>query len=176
MLKQFNFFFNIKPTDEITIEKLSQSIFDTAISFYDQKEARIGAQDFRNIERIIMLQTMDNLWKDHLLSMDHLKEGIGLRSYAQQDPLMIYKKEAFDMFQDMVDRIREETITILFRIQIAEPSAVEELSTPKEQEMSFSHSDSDVKKLPVVRNKDKIGRNDPCPCGSGKKYKKCCGK
>ncbi len=178
VFKRFNFRLNIDDSalDEMTMEKLSQMIFDTSISIYNQKEARIGASDFRNIERIIMLQTMDNLWKDHLLSMDHLKEGIGLRSYAQQDPLMIYKKEAFDMFQDMVDRIREETITILFRIQIAEPSAVEELSTPKEQEMSFSHSDSDVKKLPVVRNKDKIGRNDPCPCGSGKKYKKCCGK
>jgi preprotein translocase subunit SecA len=181
VFKRFNLRLNLDKmdedtTDQMTMEKLSQTIFDTAISIYNQKEARIGASDFRNIERIIMLQTMDNLWKDHLLSMDHLKEGIGLRSYAQQDPLMIYKKEAFDMFQDMVERVREETITILFRIQIAEPSAVEELSTPKEQAMSFSHSDSDVKKLPVVRNKDKIGRNDPCPCGSGKKFKKCCGK
>ncbi|MCD6585904.1 MAG: preprotein translocase subunit SecA [Desulfobacteraceae bacterium] len=178
VFKQFNFRLDVSESDveQVTIEKLSQTIYDRAISNYDQKEARIGASDFRNIERIIMLQTMDNLWKDHLLSMDHLKEGIGLRSYAQQDPLMIYKKEAFEMFQDMVERIREETITILFRIQIAEPSAVEELSTPKEQEMNFSHSDSDVKKIPVVRDKDKIGRNDPCPCGSGKKFKKCCGK
>ena len=108
--------------------------------------------------------------------MDHLKEGIGLRSYAQQDPLVVYKKEAFEMFQDMVARIREETITILFRIQVAEPRAVDELSTPKEQELNFSHNDPSVKKQPVVRDKEKIGRNDPCPCGSGKKYKKCCGK
>ena len=136
----------------------------------------MGPADFRNIERIIMLQTMDNLWKDHLLSMDHLKEGIGLRSYAQQDPLIIYKKEAFEMFQEMVARIREQTISILFRIQIAEPEAARELSTPKEQEMNFSHSDPGVKKAPVVRKTEKVGRNDPCPCGSGKKYKKCCGR
>ncbi len=178
VFKQFNFRLNFDDSvlEQATIEKLSQTIYETATSIYDQKEARIGASDFRNIERIIMLQTMDNLWKDHLLSMDHLKEGIGLRSYAQQNPLMIYKKEAFDMFQDMVSRVREETVTILFRIQIAEPSVVEELSTPKEQEMNFSHSDSGLKKAPVVRDKDKVGRNDPCPCGSGKKYKKCCGK
>ncbi|MBC2714253.1 MAG: preprotein translocase subunit SecA [Desulfobacteraceae bacterium] len=184
VFKQFNFRLNLAATDEtdesdidqMTMEKLSQTIYDTALFIYNQKEARIGALDFRNIERIIMLQTMDNLWKDHLLSMDHLKEGIGLRSYAQQNPLMIYKKEAFEMFQEMVARVREETITILFRIQIAEPSVVNELSTPKEQEMNFSHSDSGLKKAPVVRDKDKVGRNDPCPCGSGKKYKKCCGK
>jgi len=176
--KQFNFRLDISESDveQVTVEKLSQTIYDMAISLYDQKEARIGAFDFRNIERIIMLQTMDNLWKDHLLSMDHLKEGIGLRSYAQQNPLMIYKKEAFEMFQDMISRVREETVTILYRIQIAEPGAVEELSTPKEQEMNFSHSDSGLKKVPVVRDKSKVGRNDPCPCGSGKKFKKCCGK
>ncbi len=178
VFKQFNFRLNLNESDvdQMTMEKLSQTIYDTATSIYDQKEARIGAADFRNIERIIMLQTMDNLWKDHLLSMDHLKEGIGLRSYAQQNPLMIYKKEAFEMFQDMVARVREETVTILYRIQIAEPSAVEELSTPKEQEMNFSHSDSGLKKAPVVRDKEKVGRNDPCTCGSGKKFKKCCGK
>jgi len=167
---------NTSAIDDLTADALSQSICDTAISIYNHKEATIGATDFRNIERIIMLQTMDNLWKDHLLSMDHLKEGIGLRSYAQQNPLIIYKKEAFEMFQEMVARIREQTISILFRIQIAEPEAARELSAPKEQEMSFSHSDSGVKKAPVVRSSEKVGRNDPCPCGSGKKYKKCCGR
>ncbi len=181
VFKQFNFRLNIDKNDDsvmeqITPEKLTQTISDTAISLYNQKEATIGAKDFRNIERIIMLQTMDNLWKDHLLSMDHLKEGIGLRSYAQQNPLMIYKKEAFEMFQEMVARVREETITILFRIQIAEPSQAQELAAPKEQEMSFSHNSAGVKKTPVVRSAEKVGRNDPCPCGSGKKYKKCCGK
>ncbi|MFZ2632805.1 MAG: preprotein translocase subunit SecA [Desulfosalsimonadaceae bacterium] len=176
--KQFNFRFTISETDlqGITPEKLKKMIHDGAVSLYNKKESGIGSPDFRNIERYVLLQTMDNLWKDHLLSMDHLKEGIGLRSYAQQNPLMIYKKEAYEMFQDMVQRAREETLSILFRIQLAEPAAVSELATPpKEQEMSFSHKGEGVKKRPVVRASDKIGRNDPCPCGSGKKYKKCCG-
>jgi len=144
---------------------------------YEQKRATIGAGDFREIERIVMLQTVDNLWKDHLLSMDHLKEGIGLRGYAQQDPLMVYKKEAFEMFQDLISRIKEETLKILFRIQISEPSEVSELAQPEEQEMTFSHGEAgQQKKKPVKREGDKVGRNDPCPCGSGKKYKKCCGR
>ena len=178
VFKQFNFRLNPAESavEGVTRETLAQSIRDRAISLYNQKESRIGSSDFRNIERIVMLQTMDNLWKDHLLSMDHLKEGIGLRSYAQQNPLIIYKKEAFEMFQDLVHRIREQTLAILFRIQIAEPKAVEALATPKEQEMSYSHNDGPVKKTPVVRAADKVGRNDLCPCGSGKKYKKCCGK
>jgi preprotein translocase subunit SecA len=156
-------------------EKLSALIQEAAISMYNHKEAAIGAGNFRNIERIIMLQTVDNLWKDHLLSMDHLREGIGLRGYAQQDPIMIYKKEAFEMFQNMVSRIKEETLRILFRIQVAEPETVEEISKPRQQEMTFSHGSSETKRKPVRRVAEKVGRNDPCPCGSGKKYKKCCG-
>jgi preprotein translocase subunit SecA len=109
--------------------------------------------------------------------MDHLKEGIGLRGYAQQDPLMVYKKEAFEMFQDLIYLIKEETLKILFRIQITQSAPAEELSAPREQEMTFSHGDSSQhKKKPVKRDGGKVGRNDPCPCGSGKKYKKCCGR
>jgi preprotein translocase subunit SecA len=156
-------------------EKLAARIHESAVAMYNQKESAVGAENFRNIERIIMLQTVDNLWKDHLLSMDHLREGIGLRGYAQQDPIMIYKKEAFEMFQNMVSRIKEETLRILFRIQVAEPEDVEEISKPKEQEMTFSHGSSGIKRKPVKRAAEKVGRNDPCPCGSGKKYKKCCG-
>ncbi len=176
--KQFNFRFTIGEPDleNMTPEKLKEMVHDAAVSLYNKKESGIGPDDFRNIERFVLLQTMDNLWKDHLLSMDHLKEGIGLRSYAQQNPLIIYKKEAFEMFQEMVQRAKEETLSILFRIQLTEPAAVSELAAPpKEQEMSFSHSEEGVKKRPIVRASDKVGRNDPCPCGSGKKYKKCCG-
>ncbi len=105
----------------LTGEGLAQLISDAAIKVYDEKEAEIEAENIRNLERVVMLQTVDNLWKDHLLSMDHLKEGIGLRGYAQQNPLIIYKKEGFEMFQDMISRIKEETVGILFRVQIAEP-------------------------------------------------------
>jgi preprotein translocase subunit SecA len=119
---------------------------------------------------------VDNLWKDHLLSMDHLKEGIGLRGYAQQNPLLVYKKEGFEMFQEMIARIKEETLGILFRIQLAEPQKMKEIRRPREQQLTYSGSGEPQKKKPVKRADKKIGRNAPCPCGSGKKYKKCCGR
>ena len=173
------FYFRLKLDDGIldglNTEKLAQLLYDNAIRIYDAKEAAIGEEDFRQLERFFILQTVDNLWKDHLLSMDHLKEGIGLRGYAQQNPLMVYKKEGFEMFQDMISRIMKEALGILFRIQIAEPENIKELRQPKEQKLVFSHGDEGEKKKPVKRSGQKVGRNDPCPCGSGKKYKKCCG-
>jgi len=163
--------------DGLTREGLAQMIGEAAIEAYREKEKMIGAAEFRNLERYIMLQTVDNLWKDHLLSMDHLKEGIGLRGYAQQNPLLIYKKEGFEMFQDMIARIQEETLSILFRIQLAEPDELEDLHKPKEQNLIFSGGEGEKpKKKPVKRSQKKVGRNEPCPCGSGKKYKKCCGR
>jgi preprotein translocase subunit SecA len=160
--------------DGLTHEGLAETIVEAAMEQYDVKENLITSQEFRHLERVVMLQTVDNLWKDHLLSMDHLKEGIGLRGYAQQNPLLVYKKEGFELFQDMIDRIKRETIGILFRIQIAEPKKLEDLRQP-EQPMFFSGGEEQAKK-PVQRNGKKIGRNAPCPCGSGKKYKKCCGR
>jgi len=163
--------------DGLTAEGLAQMIGEAAMSAYREKEEMIGPDEFRNLERYIMLQTVDNLWKDHLLSMDHLKEGIGLRGYAQQNPLLIYKKEGFEMFQDMISRIQEETLSILFRIQLAEPDEIEELHQPQEQKLIFSGSEGESPgKKPVKRANKKVGRNAPCPCGSGKKYKKCCGR
>ena len=109
--------------------------------------------------------------------MDHLKEGIGLRGYAQQNPLIIYKKEGYEMFQDMISRVQEETLSILYRIQPAEPEDLEKLHKPKEQPLVFSGGDmAAVKKKPSIRADKKVGRNAPCPCGSGKKFKKCCGR
>jgi len=110
--------------------------------------------------------------------MDHLKEGIGLRGYAQQNPLLVYKKEGFDMFQETIERIKMETLGILFRIQLAEPEHIEDLQQPKEQKLIFSGGGDGTAptKKPVKRETEKIGRNSPCPCGSGRKYKKCCGR
>jgi preprotein translocase subunit SecA len=179
VFKQFNFRpppFDEDTLDGLNLDGLAQLIYDEAISIYNAREAAIGEEDFRQLERIVMLQTVDNLWKDHLLSMDHLKEGIGLRGYAQQNPLLVYKKEGFELFQDMISRVKEETIGILYRIQIAEPQEMEDLRKPKEQNLVFSGSDAPQKKKPVKRGSKKVGRNAPCPCGSGKKYKKCCGR
>ncbi len=160
----------------LTSEGLAQLIYDTVLDVYEEKENLIGDEDFRRLERHVVLQTVDNLWKDHLLGMDHLKEGIGLRGYAQQNPLLVYKKEGFEMFQDMISRIKEETLNILFRIQVVSPEKIEEMNKPKQDNLVFSHGDGSTKKKPVKREGGKIGRNSPCPCGSGKKYKKCCGK
>lgn len=179
VFKQFNFRLSGIDGDtsnELNTEALSRLITDAAIREYDEREAAIGSEEYRYLERIVMLQTVDNLWKDHLLSMDHLKEGIGLRGYGQQDPLIVYKKEGFELFQDMISRIKEETLGILFRVQISEPEKIKELRKPKEQNLVFSSGDGAEKKKPVKRTGNKVGRNAPCPCGSGKKFKKCCGK
>jgi preprotein translocase subunit SecA len=179
VFKQFNFRLDDigdETMDGLTREGLAQLIADSSLTVYNEKEASVGSEEFRHLERIVMLQTVDNLWKDHLLSMDHLKEGIGLRGYAQQDPLIVYKKEGFELFQEMVSRIKEETLGILYRIQISEPQNIVDLQQPREQKLVFSSGDEPAtKKNPVKRAQKKVGRNAPCPCGSGKKYKKCCG-
>jgi preprotein translocase subunit SecA len=179
VFKQFNF--HLDGFDEDTLEDLDRDaladlIFDSARRLYDQRETAVGPEDFRQLERVVMLQTVDNLWKDHLLSMDHLKEGIGLRGYAQQNPLLIYKKEGFDMFNDMISRIKDETLGILFRIQIEEPKKIDDMRQPKAQKMVFSGGEGPAKPKTAQRKTKKVGRNAPCPCGSGKKYKKCCGR
>ena len=179
VFKQFNFRLDDigdETMDGLTREGLAQLIADSSLTVYNEKETSVGSEEFRHLERIVMLQTVDNLWKDHLLSMDHLKEGIGLRGYAQQDPLIVYKKEGFELFQEMVSRIKEETLGILYRIQISEPQNIVDLQQPREQKLVFSSGDEPAtKKNPVKRAQKKVGRNAPCPCGSGKKYKKCCG-
>jgi preprotein translocase subunit SecA len=182
--KQFNFRLNSfdpetmdgETMDGLNRDGLAELIYEDAVRLYKEREAVIGSEDFRQLERVVMLQTVDALWKDHLLSMDHLKEGIGLRGYAQQNPLIVYKKEGYEMFQDMIHRIKEETLGILFRIQIAEPEEIDDYRKPRQQKLVFSGGDAPVKKKPQKRSARKVGRNAPCPCGSGKKYKKCCGK
>ncbi|MGD8961435.1 MAG: preprotein translocase subunit SecA [Desulfobacterales bacterium] len=179
VFKQFNFHLNVdseEALEDLDEQSLADLIFEAAHTLYDQRESAIGPEDFRQLERVVMLQTVDGLWKDHLLSMDHLKEGIGLRGYAQQNPLLVYKKEGFEMFNEMIARVKEETLAILFRIQIEEPKKIDDLRAPKEQKLSFSGGEGPAKLKPARRKAKKVGRNAPCPCGSGKKYKKCCGR
>ncbi len=126
----------------------------------------------RYIEKVVMLQLVDSQWKDHLLAMDHLKEGIGLRGYGQRDPLTEYKKEAFDMFAELTGRISTETLSRLFKVQVR--GAEEVKSAPRRQKISYNRGERAEERKPASRGK-KVGRNDPCPCGSGRKYKKCCG-
>jgi preprotein translocase subunit SecA len=177
--KQFNFRpAGITPAavQEMNHDALADTIAAEAVRVYEGREALVGAANFRQLERIVMLQTVDNLWKDHLLSMDHLKEGIGLRGYAQQNPLLVYKKEGFEMFQNLMGRVEEETLGILFRVQIGEPEKLETLQRPREQKLLFSGGGEPQRPAPAKRSLDKVGRNSACSCGSGKKYKKCCGR
>ncbi|MFH1154242.1 MAG: preprotein translocase subunit SecA [Pseudomonadota bacterium] len=177
VIRQFNLNPNLKTSlpDSMTREELVQIIIDAAKKRYADKEQVVGATEMRQLERYVMLQTVDTLWKDHLLNMDHLKEGIGLRGYAQQNPLIIYKKEGYEMFQGLVERIHEETLGILFRIQLARADDLEAMERREQKNLSFSHSDSSAMRTPIKRAESKVGRNDPCSCGSGKKFKKCCG-
>ena len=188
--------------DSLHEEGLRAKILATLVDYYRQKERFINPEVMRNIERSVMLQILDNHWKDHLADMDQLRDGIHLRGYAQQDPKQEYKKEAFRMFAAMLDNIRHEVIKTLYSIQIKDKSDAEELEEERRQalekeqmQMNFIHAqlgavndaatdisgDSPAKitkssDIPYVRGMPKTGRNDLCPCGSGKKFKHCHGK
>jgi preprotein translocase subunit SecA len=192
-------------------QELGDAIFEKLQALYDAKEKQLGADAMRYHERMIMLSVLDTQWKDHLLNMDHLKEGIGLRGYGQHDPLVEYKRESFDMFESMMQRFQEDTARYLFHMQIMEaPSAPavtaaaaggdgdqQHAAAPARRRASTSVDDIEAQfqrrkkreleqarmaggngsssPQQVVRGQAKVGRNDPCPCGSGKKYKKCHG-
>jgi preprotein translocase subunit SecA len=134
----------------------------------------------RQIEKIVSLQTLDSLWKDHLLAMDHLKEGIGLRGYAQQNPLVEYQKEGFSMFESLMDVMQKDIVEKVYSVQVQKPQDVQQVQqqAEKPQRVVMSHG-AEVEQSqppPAKREADRVGRNDPCPCGSGKKYKRCHGK
>ncbi len=175
--KAFDIFgrrFSLEGVDDLTQEGLREKLVLEAQDYYQAKVGEFGEQVMSDLERFILIQAVDNQWKDHLLSMDHLKEGIGLRGYGQRDPLREYQKEGYEIFMDMVERIKSEAVSYLFRIRLQREEDLQEVA-PKEREMYFSRGEDDVKAEPVKRKDKKVGRNDPCPCGSGKKYKKCCG-
>ena len=159
--------------------KVAELNFETDVSDEDRKE--VFGQMILDLERQVLLKVNDNLWKDHLLSMDHLREGIGLVGYAQKKPLDEYRKQAFEMFSDLMDRIDYEAISTFYKLTIAHPLAEPE-PAPQLQDVEFIHGEVEApaaeakkKKPQPIRAQPSVGRNEPCPCGSGKKYKKCCG-
>ena len=152
---------------------------------YRRQEEQNGIEQMRHLERMVLLQMVDTLWKEHLLNMDHLKEGIGLRGYGQKNPLDEYKKEGFDLFMNMIESVKEQTVGTLMRIQLVREDELERLEEErrreKERELEMARrasggGEDEAARKPVRRSGEKVGRNAPCPCGSGKKYKKCCGK
>ncbi len=163
-----------------THDQLADALVEKVRQRYEEKEALFGPPMMRWLERRIILDIVDTQWKDHLLSLDHLKEGIGLRGYGQKDPLVEFKKEAFTLFEEMMGRIDSETIRYLFLIQPARPEEeareIERRQRRQQQQLQYQAGPAQAEAPKPVRTGAKVGRNDPCPCGSGKKYKKCCGK
>jgi preprotein translocase subunit SecA len=155
-------------------ENLKEQVQEQVWSHYLKKVETIGPEVMASLEQMVMLETIDTTWKDHLLSMDHLKEGIGLRGYGQRDPLREYQREGYEMFVDMIERVKEQTIANLFRLQLAREEDFQPIIERQEKPMFFSHG-GEESQVPKKREGKKVGRNDPCPCGSGKKYKRCCG-
>jgi preprotein translocase subunit SecA len=215
VLTQFGAKIDLHEISTLTAEEMSEAIVERLKRKYQEKEDLVGADIMRQTERIVMLQVIDNQWKDHLLSMDELKQGIGNRAYGQKDPLVEYKKESYDLFTAMMDRIEDETVRYLFFLQVTsgalpagpypdedeeesaepEPARIDggeqqrqaakaqmedftrNIQRKKEKELQglqFGGGDDSTSAQPVSVGQ-KVGRNDPCPCGSGKKYKKCHG-
>ncbi|MFL0796821.1 MAG: preprotein translocase subunit SecA [Cellvibrionaceae bacterium] len=186
----------LEEDDRLHEEALRERIHEESDKVYGEKREAYG-DDMLNVERQIMLQVLDTHWKEHLASMDHLRQGISLRAYAQKNPKQEYKRESFELFQSMLENIKHEFVKMLFRVQILSHEQVEELERQRlealqrqQENMQMQHADasalggaeetsgegSDEEQKPFVREGVKVGRNDPCPCGSGKKYKQCHGK
>ena len=182
VLKQFGLDMKSLGIDPLAMnhDQLLEALVEKAKLRYDEKEKLFGPQMIRWLERHITLDIVDAQWKDHLLTLDHLKEGIGLRGYGQVDPLVEFKKEGFTLFEAMMDRIDTEVVRFLYLMQPARPEEeakqIERRQRRAQQELQLQTGSEKAEAPKQVRTGAKIGRNDPCPCGSGKKYKKCCGR
>ncbi|WGY46085.1 preprotein translocase subunit SecA [Vibrio sp. ABG19] len=175
--------------DKLYEEALRERILEQAVTVYQQKEAAVGESVMRNFEKSVMLQTLDTLWKEHLAAMDHLRQGIHLRGYAQKNPKQEYKRESFELFEGLLDSLKSDVIMILSKVRVQQQEEVERMEEQRRvqaeeaarlaqaQHQSVDGSDDEQNDhQPQVRDERKVGRNEPCPCGSGKKYKQCHGK
>jgi preprotein translocase subunit SecA len=169
-------------------DNLRELILKTIADEYTKKEIIAGAEALRHFEKSVMMQTLDTIWRDHLGAMDHLRQGIHLRGYAQKDPKQEYKREAFQLFTSLRDALKREVVMLVTKVQVRtdeDAQAIDE-QRRQQQNMEFQHADvnaldedvqaQEEKELPFKRTDKKVGRNDPCPCGSGKKFKQCHGK
>ena len=183
----------LEEDDELHEEPLRERILEEMVSAFNRKEELIGSEMMRRVEKGVMLEVLDSLWKEHLAAMDYLRKGIGLRGYAQKNPKQEYKRESFELFTDLLERVKFDVISRLSTMQIREEPDLSEFEHHEQPEMEYQHDgvnalgddgsssdeaddDTENKAQPFVREGQKIGRNQPCPCGSGKKYKQCCGK
>jgi preprotein translocase subunit SecA len=175
ILKQFSLKLNYAETGRnLGVDAVRGRILSEVRTLLKNKEREYGKPLMDYLIKVIMLQSIDTHWKDHLLSMDHLKEGIGLRGYGQKDPVREYQKEGYDLFMGMIGRIKEDTLEKLCMVRIQREEEVTEMREQSSQEYVLSRGEDAASSKTVKREVKKVGRNDPCPCGSGKKYKKCC--
>ncbi|MBM6859183.1 preprotein translocase subunit SecA [Clostridium saudiense] len=169
------------PNGTVTVEELADlsnteikdKLLSVVLEIYKGKELEFGEEQMREIERVVLLRVVDQKWMAHIDNMDHLKQGMGLRAYKQQDPIQAYQMEGSAMFEEMIEGIKNETVKFLFHVRVERP--VEREKVAEETSASHGEDDKSLKKEPA-RNENKVGRNDACPCGSGKKYKNCCGR
>ncbi|BDR14563.1 preprotein translocase subunit SecA [Vibrio sp. STUT-A11] len=183
----------LEEDDKLYEEALREKIIALAVEVYKAKEEVVGEQVLRNFEKSVMLQTLDTLWKEHLAAMDHLRQGIHLRGYAQKNPKQEYKRESFELFEGLLDALKSDVITVLSRVRVQQQEEVERMEEQRRAQAEEAarraqaqHAaaenqladgeQADDGQQPVVRDERKVGRNEPCPCGSGKKYKQCHGK
>lgn len=183
----------LEEDDKLYEEALREKIIETAITVYKQKEEVVGEQVLRNFEKSVMLQTLDTLWKEHLAAMDHLRQGIHLRGYAQKNPKQEYKRESFELFEGLLDALKSDVITILSKVRVQQQEEVERMEEQRraqaeeaarraqaqhasaQSQLADGEEEAEGAHQPMVREERKVGRNEPCPCGSGKKYKQCHG-
>jgi preprotein translocase subunit SecA len=162
-------------------EEIKKRLFEGARVFYDEREKELSPEVMRELERVVLLRTVDSKWMDHIDAMHELRQGVYLRAFGQQDPLIEYKYEAYEMFQEMIHSIREDVVRLLFHLKVNQALERQRVAKPtislkaegKGAMEEAKGATSAGKRTPVTAGK--VGRNDPCPCGSGKKYKKCCG-
>ncbi|WP_090551523.1 preprotein translocase subunit SecA [Natronincola ferrireducens] len=157
--------------EDLNLETLKEEIMELAEGLYSKKEEEVGPEGIREIERVVLLQVIDTKWMDHIDAMDQLRQGIGLRAIGQVDPVRAYQVEGFDMFQEMINKIQEDTVRYLFNMEKEVKLQRKQVANPT----AATHGDGEDSKAKPVAKKEEAGRNEPCPCGSGKKYKKCCG-
>ncbi len=176
---QFNFLPELpEPDKDLKPEELEQNLKEQVAVRLAEREESFTTPVLEHLMKVLLLQTIDAQWKDHLLSIDHLKEGIGMRAYAQRNPKQEYKREAYDLFMEMMGRIRQEVSQKLFLVQLAREEEVAEMEAEQRRQrlaLTRQSGPQPAVQSPAKREEDKVGRNAPCPCGSGKKYKKCCG-
>ncbi|MCR9933326.1 MULTISPECIES: preprotein translocase subunit SecA [Vibrio] len=184
----------LEEDDKLYEEALREKIINLAVEVYKEKEEVVGAQVLRNFEKSVMLQTLDTLWKEHLAAMDHLRQGIHLRGYAQKNPKQEYKRESFELFEGLLEALKTDVITVLSRVRVQQQEEVERMEDQRRAQaeeaarraqaqhaaaqnpLSEGEESEEGSNQPMVRDERKVGRNEPCPCGSGKKYKQCHGK